>query len=254
MRSAEYVRAGHNEKNPAAAVWVTVALTTTAPMPVAGRPKRPATGTSAVRLCPGSAPSGASRLSSKRAGATGTNSPTSLDAVLGPVNQPTRSTMSCPPDWENIADASTAEAGEHLVGDRPAGTHDVDVAGRRQRWCRWGRRVQNPLAALSVTVTFKAAAVASAGRPASRADVDVDLSAGGERAEVDRCWVDGCRADGSGVTGVNRPACGGRGRRVVALHVGDEIGRPSARTRRRCRRCRSARSRGWRSSGRPSRR
>ena len=157
-----YVCAGQIEKKPSLTVSVTVALTTTAPMPLAGRLARPATGTWAVRLWPGSAPSGGSRLSRSRCGVTGTNRPTSLGGVLAPVKNPTRSITTCPPVWANtvvLPPASRASTWLAIVVPVPVTLRLLTIG----RPLPVGNTVQNPVAVLSVTVTFKAAAVASAG-------------------------------------------------------------------------------------------
>src|SRR4051794_31535868 len=177
---------------------------TTAPIPVAGRPARPATGTSAVRLRPGCAPSGGSRLSNSRVGATGTNKPTSVDGALLPVNQPTMSMTRSPPDCEKtvmLPPASRPSTRLAIVDPLPTTLRLLAVG----RWVPVGKTVQNPLVVLLVTVTFNAAAVASGGRTAM-APTARSICCPAARAPK---WLDdGSRVSSNrvGPTGMNRPA------------------------------------------------
>ncbi len=68
-----------------------------------------------------------------------------------------------------------------------------------------GKTVQNPLAALSVTVTFNAAAAASGGKPAIPATLRSICWPG---AKAPKCADAGSRVSSrrNGVTGMNRPA------------------------------------------------
>src|SRR3954451_5047465 len=200
-----YLRGGHKEKETGAEASVTVALTTTASIPVAGSPARPATVTSAVRSRPGRAPSGGWRLSNRRVGATGTKRPTSPGATLLPVNQPTMSMTRWPPDWENTETlplASGAITWLAIVEPLPTTLRLLAVG----RAAFVGKTVQKPLVVLSVTVTFNAAAVASEGSPAMDPTARSICS---PAASAPKWLEDGSRVSRRrvGPRGMNRPAC-----------------------------------------------
>jgi hypothetical protein len=138
-------------------------------------------------------------VSSRRVGAVGTNSPSVDDGADGPVNHPTRSAITWPPDVVAIVNPPGV-TGTMTCAARGSPLPSGFMNEAFEPAAPAGKALKNPATGAPALVTFTATAVASGSTPAGSATSTWPPGASGPSPDA---RVSSNRV---GTTGTNRPA------------------------------------------------